>query len=316
MKLFIILLFSILCADYGGGYAGSEFQYQCNARDLGLATSNLSQGSNGYLQYSNPAQLHKTVGWSLSSSILTLPLDRSIQTVSISKQLPPFAGIALSFYRSAVSDIDGRDDMNFHTKILNTSNYMGMLSFGLAPSKTVSIGINVKNYLINFVDEHIGNGVGIDLGIEYNVNHDLILSYKIENLSSEMNWNIDVGDESRQSIESFPLYHHFGTSYSMKNLTLFIKYLGVQPISESMQHKINVGIEAKLSSIDLFCGVQQNRYLIESAENFDDLNFSINGGFSLPLNLYEVFPLTIQYAFISGKSGEGVGHVFTLNYDL
>ena len=193
---------------------------------------------------------------------------------------------------------------------------MGILSFGLAPSKSVSIGINVKNYLINFVDDHNGNAVGIDLGIEYNVNHDLTLSYKIENLSSEMNWNIDVGDESRQSIESFPLYHHFGTSYSMKDLTLFVKYLGVQPISESIQHNINVGIEAKFSSIDLFCGVQQNRYLVELVETFDDLNFSFNGGFSLPLNLYGVTPLKIQYAFISGKSGEGVGHVFTLNYDL
>ncbi len=316
MKLIIILLFSILYADYGGGYAGSEFHLQCNARDIGLATSNLTQGSKGYLQYTNPAQLHKTNGWSLSTSILTLPLDRSVQTFSFSKNLPPFAGIAISFYRSAVNGIDGRDHMNVQTERLNTSNYMGMLSFGLAPSKSVSIGINVKNYLINFVDEHKGNGIGLDLGVEYKLFDDFILSYKIENLSSEMNWNIDVGDESRQSIESFPLHHHIGTSYLLKNINVFVKYLGVKPMAESLQHKINVGTEVKFSSIDLFCGFQQNRYLIESVEGIDSITFSVNGGFSLPLNLYEGFPLIVQYAFISGKAGEGVGHIFTLNYDL
>ena len=268
MKLIIILLLSILCADYGGGYAGSEFQYQCNARDLGLATSNLSQGSKGYLQYTNPAQLYKTNGWSLSTSILTLPLDRSAQTFSISKNLPPFAGIAFSFYRSAVSGIDGRDDNNKHTELLENSNLMGMLSFGIAPTNKVSLGINIKYYNKKVSDEnpnnnfgivgnYKGNGIGIDLGLEYSILKDVIISYKIENLSSEMNWKIDKkGDESRQSIESFPLYHHIGTSYLLKNINVFVKYLGVKPMAESLQHKINVGAEVKFSSIDLFCEFQ------------------------------------------------------------
>ena len=55
--MFILFLFSFIFADYGGGYAGSEFTYASNARDLALSKSNLANGSNGYYQFSNPAIL-------------------------------------------------------------------------------------------------------------------------------------------------------------------------------------------------------------------------------------------------------------------
>ena len=196
----LILLATILFADYGGGYAGSEFRYSSNARDFALAGANLADGSDGYFQFSNPAQLPQLKSIGISSSFMSLPLDRSIQTLSITKSLPPSAGIALSFYRSAVSNIQGRGLMNEFTENLDVSNYMGMLSFGLAPSKKVALGLNVKTYLIQFVNDHSANGIGIDLGFRLIPMDHIVFALKLENMSAEMNWKVEVDDELRQSV--------------------------------------------------------------------------------------------------------------------
>ena len=73
MKFFILLLLSlsILLADYGGGYAGSEFRYASNARDLALAGANLADGSDGYFQFSNPAQLPQLKSVGIFSSLMS-----------------------------------------------------------------------------------------------------------------------------------------------------------------------------------------------------------------------------------------------------
>ena len=86
-----------------------------------MAGANLADGSDGYLQFSNPAQLPQLKSIGISSSFMLLPLDRSIQTLSITKSLPPSAGIALSLYRSATSNIQGRDLMNQFTENLDVS---------------------------------------------------------------------------------------------------------------------------------------------------------------------------------------------------
>ena len=181
MKFFVLILLSlsILVADYGGGYAGSEFRYVSNARDLALAGANLADGSDGYLQFSNPAQLPQLKSIGISSSFMSLPLDRTIQTLSITKHLPPSAGVALSLYRSATSNIQGRDLMNQFTENLDVSNYMGILSFGLAPSKKVALGLNVKTYLIQFVDDHSANGISIDLGLRFMPIDKLVFALKL-----------------------------------------------------------------------------------------------------------------------------------------
>ena len=77
----VLLVLNILFADYGGGYAGSEFRYASNARDLALAGANLADRGDGYLQFSNPAQLPQLKSIGIASSFMSLPLDRSIQQV-------------------------------------------------------------------------------------------------------------------------------------------------------------------------------------------------------------------------------------------
>ena len=315
MKYFIFALFSfcVLSADYGGGYAGSEFRYASNARDMALAGANVANGSEGYFQFSNPAQLPQLKSLGISSSFMSLPLDRSIQTLSISKPLPPFAGIALSIYRSATSDINGRDLMNQFTENLNVSNYMGMLSFGVAPTKKVALGLNVKTFLIKFVDDHSANGIGIDFGLQLTPIDKLVIALKLENMSAKMNWKVDMGDEQRQSVESFPLNLAVGCAYEFSKAKIYFHQDIINADDGENFYRTRMGSEMDLGPINFYVGSYQNRgELTNEYNNHKDLVFT--GGFGLNKGNKWVLPLQLNYGFDMGKSGEGIGHMFTINF--
>ncbi|MBT7376667.1 MAG: hypothetical protein HN820_00765 [Candidatus Marinimicrobia bacterium] len=314
MKSFslILLLLSLLSADYGGGYAGSEFRYPSNARDIALAGANIADGSEGYYQFSNPAQLPQLKSLGISSSFMSLPLDRSIQILSISKPLPPFAGIALSIYRSATSDIVGRDLMNKFTENLNVSNYMGMLSFGLAPSKKVALGLNVKTYLIKFVHDHSANGIGIDFGLRLTPIDKLVFALKLENMSAEMNWKVDVDDEQRQSVESFPLNLVVGCAYQFSKAKVYLQQEIMNGDDGEKFYRTRIGSEILFGPLTVQWGSYQNRGEFTN-ETSDDFNFVSTGGFGVTMKDNWNIPLQLNYAFDTGRAGEGVGHMFTLN---
>jgi len=315
MKNFILLLLSIsiLIADYGGGYAGSEFRYASNARDFALASANVADGSEGYFQFSNPAQLPQLKSLGISSSFMSLPLDRSIQTLSISKPLPPFAGIALSIYRSATSDINGRDLMNQFTENLNVSNYMGMYSFGVAPTKKVALGLNVKTYLIKFVDEHSANGIGIDFGLRLTPIDKLVFALKLENMSAEMNWKVDLGDEQRQSVESFPLNLAVGCAYQFSKATVYFQQDIVNADDGDKFYRTRIGSEIFFGPLTVQWGSYQNRGEFTN-ESSNDFNFVSTGGFGVTMKDNWNIPLQLNYAFDTGRAGEGIGHIFTINF--
>ena len=304
---------SLLSADYGGGYAGSEFRYPSNARDIALAGANIADGSEGYYQFSNPAQLPQLKSLGISSSFMSLPLDRSIQTLSISKPLPPFAGIALSIYRSATSDIVGRDLMNKFTENLNVSNYMGMLSFGLAPSKKVALGLNVKTYLIKFVHDHSANGIGIDFGLRLTPIDKLVFALKLENMSAEMNWKVDVGDEQRQSVESFPLNLVVGCAYQFSKAKVYLQQEIMNGDDGEKFYRTRIGSEILFGPLTVQWGSYQNRGEFTN-ETSDDFNFVSTGGFGVTMKDNWNIPLQLNYAFDTGRAGEGVGHMFTINF--
>ena len=315
MNIFTLLLLSlsVLTADYGGGSAGSEFRYASNARDIALASANLADGSEGYLQFSNPAQLPQLKSLGLSSSFMSLPLDRSIQTLSISKPLPPFAGIALSVYRSSTRNIDGRNLMNQFTENLNVSNYMGMISFGLSPSKKVALGLNLKTYLIKFVNDNSANGIGIDFGLRITAIDKLVFALKLENISAEMNWKVDAGDEQRQSVESFPLNLVVGCTYQYSKADIYFQQEIISADDGEKFYRVRVGSELWFGPLTFQWGFYQNRGELTN-ELLSDFNFVSTGGFGLAMKENWNIPLHLNYAFDTGRAGEGIGHIFTINF--
>jgi len=311
--IIVLILLSILSADYGGGYTGSEFRYPSNARDLALAGANIAGGSDGYLQFSNPAQLPQLKSIGISSSFMSLPLDRSIQILTITKPLPPFAGIALSLYRSATGNIQGRDLMNQFTENLDVSNYMGILSFGLAPSEKVSLGLNVKTYLIQFVDDNSANGIGIDLGLRLTPIDKLVFALKLENISAEMNWKVDLGDEQYQSVDSFPLNLGVGCAYQFLKTKLYFQHDIISVDNGDSFYRTRIGSEFFFGPLKLQWGSYQNRseFINETNREF---NFISTGGFGIIMDDKWNIPLQLNYAFDTGRAGEGIGHMFTINF--
>lgn len=244
---------------------------------------------------------------------MSLPMDRSIQTLSITKSLPPSAGIALSLYRSATSNIQGRDLMNQFSEDIDVSNYMGMLSFGLAPSKKVALGLNVKTYLIQFVDDHSANGIGIDLGLRLTPMDNLVFALKLENISAEMNWKVEVGDEQRQSVESLPLNLGVGCAYQYSKTKLYFQQDIISVDGGEYFYRTRVGSEMDVGPIILYVGSYQNRgEFINEYNNLKDLVFT--GGFVLKRGDRWGLPLQLNYGFDVGKAGEGMGHMFTIDF--
>ena len=98
---FILILFNcFLLAEYSGGFPGASFQYGTNAREIALSRSTLSIYNTGFNSFINPALLPNIKNNEYGFSHFLMSLDRSIQTISISRPLPPAAGVSLSFFRS------------------------------------------------------------------------------------------------------------------------------------------------------------------------------------------------------------------------
>ena len=83
----LIFIFSFIFSDYFGGYAGSNFRYSSNARDMSLGGTLISEYNNGFNSFSNPALLSQAKKLEIGVSYFPMSLDRHIQTFSISRSL-------------------------------------------------------------------------------------------------------------------------------------------------------------------------------------------------------------------------------------
>ena len=117
--LVILILVNIIIADYGGGYAGSGFRYGSNAREFSLAGALVADKTPGYYTYSNPALVQFTRKNIVGISFQKMSLDRSIQSFSYARRLPPNAGVGLAILQSGTDNIQGRDAMNQTTELFS-----------------------------------------------------------------------------------------------------------------------------------------------------------------------------------------------------
>ena len=313
--LLFVIFFTFLLSDYGGGYAGAGFRYGSNARDISLAGSNSTVGSNGFLSFSNPANLVKVANLQLATSYFDLSLDRSIQVLSISKHLPPKAGIGISLFRSGTNNIQGRDLMNEETANFKVSDSFAMLSFGLSPIKFVSLGLNFKIQFsaINLVEEiYKANGISFDLGIVANPISFLKVGAKIENVSGDINWKIDNGDEARTYLELYPKLGSFSMAIELPlSFILFLQQDFVKPISSDLNFRTRIGLEYNGDLLDIRFGMLQKRgekYNIEVLSN--NWSFASGFGFKFASNY------SIDYGIGFGHYSEGFGHIISLLYEI
>ena len=211
----ILLIFSTVFADYGGGYAGSGFRYGSNAREFSLAGALVADKTPGFFAFSNPALLQYARSSQLGLSYQSMSLDRSIQTFSFVKNLPPSAGMGLAVLRAGTANIQGRNSMNEYTEVFSSQEIQGIISFGVSFGYRMAIGINIKAFFSSIAPEIIevqsGTGIGWDVGFLYKFHRHLILGSVLENLNGSYIWNMTKGNNNIKmtKLNIYPVFFPF-----------------------------------------------------------------------------------------------------------
>lgn len=316
LKIYIVLLFHcILIGNYSAGFTGSSFHYGSNARGVALSNSSISTYSTGFNSFTNPALLPDIKNNEYGFSHFIMSLDRSIQTISISRPLPPSAGVSLSFFRSGTKNIiETSSDYGDTIGNLNHSEGYGMLSFGIKLG-ALSAGFNIKAYFNN-LDDYSANGIGFDLGALYNLNNNIKLAFKSHNISAGYSWDINSEKYDEDILNNYSI----GFSYDSGQKILITSQVDFMPlIVDSIINKDEVfkiyklGLEYTLDSLNgrnipivLRSGIRKNQ----------NSTFS-SFGFGIPVKINSQLVLNIDYAIDPGLIDEGISHLFSftmLNY--
>tara|TARA_Y100000590_G_C15573422_1_gene959494 strand:- start:113 stop:1048 length:936 start_codon:yes stop_codon:yes gene_type:complete len=301
--LFVIILFvGMLCASY----PGSAFNYGTNAREISLSKSMVSVYNSGFNAFNNPANLSQVQNNEYGFSYFMMSLDRSIQSFSISRALPPTAGVGLSFFRAGTDNIISTNSFGSENGSLSSYEGYGMLSFGISFGK-LSLGYNIKTF-IHHLSEYNANGIGFDLGLLYKAKN-LNFGIKVNNLSSSYSWEIEEAYE-----EDIPINYSMGLSYyKFENILLStqINMLSIinDPLNNNQEllQKFFLGIEYKLMKNNF-----SNLFRFGINEVGNKINFSLGLGF--PIQLKENKTLNCDYAIVPGIIDEGISHFFSITF--
>jgi len=319
MKYILILFNFCLFANYYGGYPGANFNYGTNAREISLSNSIVSSYNKGFVAFNNPALLPEITDNEYGFSYFLMSLDRSIQSISISRPLPPSAGVSLSFYRIGTNNIIGTSNFGEENGSLDYSQGYGMLSFGINLG-SLSAGFNFKA-LFNDMDIYKSeSSLGFDLGFLYEINNDINLGFKINNLSSSFDWEINYLNQNQPEIyeEEIPLNYMFGLSYNRLNKLLFSSQIDYFSIKDNLNEdnqfykRYKVGFEYYLTSDSFDFPI-----LLRGGLNRLDNDSGYTLGFGMPIKINNSMILNIDYALDPGLVDEGISHLFSfslLNY--
>ncbi len=320
MKFWVIgLLIGILSADFGGGYAGASFRYASNAREKSLGGAMVAEQNAGYQQFSNPALLPLVKQNQLGLSYFSMSLDRSIQTFSFTKPLPPKASVAISFFRSGTTNIRGTNSLNEFTENYSVSEMFGMLSFGVSFSKRVSLGLNVRMILNELTEEYNTKSIAMDFGVRVSINDRLQLGVFNQNLFGFYQWKIDVNNDGDASdyIEELPKTWLIGSRYMWNNNFKVLSQIDlIAPPNQDMTTRLRGGVEYLYNDKFAFrMGIKQ-KYDSKFSDETLVFNFEPSFGIGLPITVWKNYIINFDYSFDYGSENEGMSHLFTWTMEL
>jgi len=302
-------------ADYGGGYAGSGFRYGSNAREFSLAGALIADKTPGFQAFSNPALLQFTRSNQVGVSFQHMSLDRSIQSFSFARRLPPNAGIGLALLQSGTDNIQGKNLMNQDTELFSTKEVKGIISFGVAFGSKFALGINIKALFTSIYEDYKGNGISSDIGFIYKFNQGLIIGGKIKNLNASYNWKVKIGEDERSYEENFPLEYLMGLAYSgIKGVSLFIQQDIMLTPNDDVNYRTRIGSEYSLvNKVKIRGGLKQARGSIHLGTQLKGLNVIPAFGVGVPIQIWHRQFINLDYGLDLGNVGEGLSHLFSFS---
>ena len=332
MKKVILLLFICICYPYfGGGYPGSSFRFGSNARAISLSNSVVSTENNGFNAMTNPALLSQLKNKQFGASLFPMSMDRSIQSFSFSRPLPPTAGVAISLFRSGIDNISSYDNIGDNTGILyNSWEGYAMLSFGTTFNK-LSVGINIKSLNNSLTGSIKANGLGFDIGGLYKFNANNQLGFMITNISGSYKWNFNYDNSKHQYEEKLPMILSIGSSSVVSNFLILSQFdfivlnksdivSEVNSITDEIEYfqtedkiesKFRLGLEYDMSDILskkilLRFGVNQ-----KYSENLKDYNMTM--GFGIPF-IIDNIKLGFDYAINLNSMNNNFDQLFSISF--
>jgi len=315
MYLINFLFFiNIIFADYGGGYTGSGFRYGSNAREFSLAGAVVADKTPGFYAFSNPALLKFAKNNHIGISIQNMSLDRSIQSFSFSRRLPPNAGVGFSILRSGTDKIMGKDFMNNETESFSSSEIEGIISFGVAFGSKFALGINIKALFYSIYEEYKGKGIAGDIGFIYQFNRHLYLGALMGNLNANYTWKMTIGDDERSYKEEFPQNYIIGIAYSGLNRVNLFFQEDIMFTPNDVNYRMRFGGEYDLENkMKLRVGLKQFRGALAKGKKIDGINIKPTFGVGMPIKIWQREYMQVDYSLDPGSMDEGLSHLFSFS---
>ncbi len=217
--VWILLLPAILFASENGGYAGSFLRMGVGARAISMGNTGVAHPTNAYSTFYNPASFGLIEDHLVGLSYSFLSLDRRFEFVSFSMKVPPEAGFSIGWIESGVGDLKSYNSIGEITGDINQTANAVYFSFGRKFSDKLSVGVSLK-ILFEFINDgtdefdYSSNGVGLDLGILYKINDDLILGGHVKDINSKFKANTDkIFERGGTTIDKFPVSSRIGAFY-------------------------------------------------------------------------------------------------------
>ena len=312
-------MFTVITAwlrpDYGGGYAGSGLRSGSNAREVSLGGALSADKTQGFSAFSNPALMPSLTTSQFGVSYQALSLDRYVSNIHISMKLPPKAGMGIALRQWGTENIQGRDAMNIKTEIYSAKETEGILSFGVAPTRKVSIGLNMKVMFPALADEYTGKGITQDIGILYKHNNRFYLAAVAKNISGTYNWKYKVSEDERSVEETIPKeFIMSGAMYLRNGLSIFLQEDILQMGNNPLNYRLRFGMEYGIrNGFKYRLGGRQAESSRAIGMVSENKIMKPAFGFGMPIRISGGNYIQIDYAFLPGAFGEGGSNIFSLS---
>ncbi len=301
------------------GMAGAYMKFGLGARSLGMggAFTGVAQGIDAV--YYNPGgigfRLEKEVGFTYHS----LSLDRHLNSGAFLYPIRNDAILGVSWINSYVGDVPMIDsDRNVYDEFSNHNNSFG-LTFSKALLEQVSFGANLR-YLQATLDQLNAYTIGIDMGVLAKPIPHMAVGLSVSDLGTNFRWesqNYWSGDRGGTFDDKYPVRIRGGISGTFLDEQL-LAAVDVMKV-EKLDLKVYAGGEyffvKKVTRLiedeeaeDELREIIENKKLLGIRAGFSDGSVTFGGSIYYPVGTMSG---GLDYAFMSGKEGEGSYHMFT-----
>ncbi len=320
-----------------GGFAGASNRIGYSSRGMAMSNAMSAVTSQGSYAYYNPAQTALYAGFRQADiTVGVLEFDRIFQSTGGHFQLPPSAGLSFSLMRTGIKDIDGRTQSGYPTGLFDASEYQLASSFGIRLSEKFNAGIGVKFNLADYhKDLDKSTGVGIDLGILYDLDNPLNIAFTVKDLFASYSWNSQdlYGlDQARNVVNQFPTRLVWGLAWQPETFTISADF-EVQvheSETETQEYFVDNGNPTLVTSTEMVntsstqlrlggAWMTHERLTLRGGWQVPELSqidsWGLSSGFSIHLP-FDVFSPSIDYAFVLEPYRISNMHVFSLRLNL